>query len=96
MKILIEDKWLGKRELTFGLEVIEDQLKLLNKFRRDGRKPSRSLLDDIAVYKYIIKSDDPDGNAKMYLRLMSKLKKEGAKKATKKEVAITLGWRIFK
>ena len=57
MKVVIEDPWLGSRELSEeepDLALIKDQHKLLCAFRDDGRVPAQALLDDIATYDRLI------------------------------------------
>ena len=95
-KTTIEDEWLGKREVETDLDMVKDQLKLLMHYRRDGRKPSALLLEDIKVYKYIIKHDAPDWAAEQYMSMAQQMRDELKTISLRKmDVARRLGWRIF-
>lgn len=94
--LTIDDPWLGKRKIENGrAALIRDQLNLLNKFKNDGRKPSKELLDDISVYEFILNSQDPDVFAEAYFQEKNRL--SGERKTfliSKAEVAKNLGWQI--
>lgn len=96
MKVIIDDPWLGKREVGDKAALMHDQLKLLRKFRDDGRIPSQHLLEDIAVYEFILKSQDPDVLAENYLQKINELRDERKSFSVSKiEVAKALGWEIL-
>lgn len=97
MKTEIKDPWLGQRTIdSKPSALISDQLRLLMKFRDDGRVPSQHLLDDIKVYEFILKSDDPDVYANMYLAGADELRKISNSLSIKKmDVAKKLGWKIL-
>lgn len=84
----IEDPWPGEREITSNLSLIYDQLKLLEKWRDDGRAPSRALLDDIAAYRAIVESDMPAERAEQYFEY----KRSRDKWARPRHVARALEW----
>lgn len=95
MKITIDDPWLGEREVGDKADLIRDQLRLLNKFKNDGRKPTRHLLEDIAVYEFILNSDDPNKFAESYLTEMNRLRDElRSFGVTKMTVAKNLKWDV--
>ncbi len=92
MEIEIDDPFLGKR--TIGNEtvhLIKDQLKLLEHFRDDGRVPSKHLLDDIKVYEFILKGDDPEKLANQYMDEKNRMKKN-KESINNYEVADSIGW----
>lgn len=91
-----EDKWLGARTMpNTSRACVEDQLKLLMKMRRDGRKPTRELLNDIKVYKFILKQSDPETAAHAYLEMADAMRDQyKVISVSKMEVARRLGWRI--
>lgn len=100
MKLVITDPEMGRREFSDSkekslyLSLIEDQLKLLCKYRDDGRKPSKHLLQDIAVYEFIINSDDPEKYAESYMIEMDRLRSERGFGVEKIQAARNLGWTI--
>lgn len=95
MKVIIKDPWLGEREVGDKAALIADQLELLYVYKNDGRKPSQHLLEDIAVYEFILKSQDPDIYAEKYLVKINELRDERKSfKVNKIEVAKALGWDI--
>ncbi|MGZ3773003.1 MAG: hypothetical protein ACXVCY_04455 [Pseudobdellovibrionaceae bacterium] len=96
-KIEISDPWLGKRVLGPGkASIIKDQLNLLNHYKNDGRVPSQHLLDDIAVYEFILKQDDPEKYANDYLAEAHRLRTLRNSNSIKKmDVAKSLGWEIY-
>lgn len=95
MKTIINDPWLGEREVGDKAALIADQLRLLNAFKNDGRAPSQHLLEDISVYEFILKSQDPDVYAENYLRKIESLRSERKSfSVSKMEVAKALGWDI--
>lgn len=95
MKLIIDSPILGKRTYSSDdfLPVIKDQLKLLNHYKNDGRKPSKQLLQDIKVYEFIIKHPEAEKMADLYLRKMDaereRLKTFGIPKM---KIAKMLGW----
>lgn len=95
MKVIINDSWLGEREVGDKAALIADQLELLYVYKKDGRKPSQHLLEDIAVYEFILKSQDPDVYAEKYLTKINELRDERKTfRVNKMEVAKALGWEI--
>lgn len=94
--ITLEDQWLGRRSMpNTSLAVIQDQLKLLMSMRRDGRKPTKELLNDIKVYKFILKQADPEAAAYDYLSMADSMRDQyKVISVSKMEVARRLGWRI--
>lgn len=97
MKAEIKDPWLGARIIDFKpSSLIADQLKLLTKFRDDGRVPSKHLLYDIKVYEFILKSDDPDVYANMYLAGADELRRiSNSLSIRKMDIAKKLGWKVL-
>lgn len=96
MTLEITDPYLGKRDIgPKPSDLIKDQLKLLEHFKNDGRIPSKELLQDIAVYKYILKSDEPDKFTDLYLNESQRLRdKRKTINIPKLEVANNLGWEL--
>jgi hypothetical protein len=93
--IIINDPYLGEREVGDKAALIADQLRLLNVFKNDGRIPSQHLLDDIRVYEFILKSQDPDVYAENYLTKIEFFRTERQTlSVSKMEVAMALGWDI--
>jgi hypothetical protein len=94
--LTLDDQWLGKRTLDgSALSTIRDQLKLLLHYRRDGRKPSRQLLDDIKVYKYILSREDCAKAADDYLSMASQMREEQETiSVAKMDIAKRLGWNV--
>lgn len=94
-EVTVTDPWLGTRKLGDKADLIRDQLRLLHQFRDDGRIPSKHLLEDIAVYEFILKSQDPDEFAERYLTEANRLRDERRSFGIEKiEVARNLGWEI--
>ena len=95
MKITINGPG-GKRtfEATY-LNVIKDQHKALCRYRDDGRKPTQDLLDDIAVYEFILKSDNPEKFAESYM-IAAETERQRKKTLSirKLDIAKKLGWEI--
>jgi len=95
MEVEVTDPWLGTRKLGDKSSLIADQHRLLCAFRDDGRVPSKHLLEDIAVYEFILKSQDPDEFAEKYLQEINRLREERKSFSVNKiEVARSLGWPI--
>jgi hypothetical protein len=93
-KFTIEDPWLGKRTISNGyVAMIRDQLKLLHKFKNDGRVPSKHLLNDIKVYEYILEHPDAELMAKDYMNKADQVRRETQSLTTDKmQIAKLLGW----
>lgn len=94
--ITLEDQWLGRRVIDGRpISTIRDQLAMLNKMRRDGRRPSRQLIDDIKVYKFILKQEDAEAAAAAYLTKSTELRdKYKTISVDKMLIARELGWVI--
>lgn len=70
--------------------LIRHQHKVLCRYRDDGRTPSQHLLEDIAVYEFILGHDNPERAAQSY---MSKRSESGFGEK-KINIAKQLGWEI--
>lgn len=89
----LSDPWVGERVIEPGaLAIVKDQLKVLKHFRDDGRVPSQHLLDDIAVYEFIIAHPYPDLAASQYMRAMAHERARLGETSRKLRVAQKLGW----
>lgn len=92
-KLIIDDPWLGKREIAEGwLPLIRDQLRLLKHYRDDGRKPSQHLLDDIRVYEYIVGHVEGEKMAELYMSKSREVLDKGKLSFKKMDIAKSLGW----
>jgi len=92
----ITDQWLGTRVIgDKPSDLIKDQLKVLMAMKNDGRVPSKHLLFDIEVYKYILNQKNQDAKAAEYFSMKSKISKQKEQWAvSKREVCTRLGWVI--
>lgn len=85
-------------DLHDNVALIKDQLKHLENYASDGRKPSEHLLKDIALYRFILNSFSPMQMAEKYLDTKHKMM-EGApfnKNIRNYEVGDFLKWDYFK
>lgn len=84
-----------KCDISSPLATIADQYKMLCEYRDDGRIPSPLLLQDIAVYEFILKHDNPERAAASYLEMINAVREERKSLGVQKiEIARRLGWEI--
>lgn len=91
--ITISDPDLGERTLEPGMiGLIKDQHRLLCKWRDERSSPSKDLLDDIAVYEFILQHPTPEVVASAYMDEMDKQRQKHGFGVKKMKVAKMLGW----
>lgn len=96
-EVTMDDHILGRRTIApTYTALIRDQHALLCGYRDDGRKPSQHLLDDIAVYEYILAQADTELAADAYMQKKRQIAEAtGSEFGIKKmDVARALGWKV--
>lgn len=77
------------------LKLIQNQHAYLCAQRDEGKRTDRRVHEDIAVYEFILKHDDPERAAKTYFETISRARdKLKTYDVPKIEVARRLGWEI--
>ena len=74
--ITLKNKHLGTRIINNEVELIADNLRILEFYRKNDPTPSQELLEDIEAYKIMLSTKDPATTIKKYLTEKDQMPRE--------------------